>query len=556
MSEFWDQYARARVSRRRAIRSGAVAVIAAGGVALVGCDLRGGGSSHNDEDAGTPRQGGTLRFGTTVPASYGLDPHLEQGGDLPIIARLYGYPFHVDPRDDSLILDHAASVEQPASDVYVVRMGDHAYHDGAPAFGRRVRSHDMVHSMWRYRDHPLVVNHWWHANMLEGSGGSEERTVVIKTRRPYVYSLAEMGDINGGAILPQETIEQALDLRAGGAGSGPMQLGLTAGSGRVQLVRFDGHKPEMAWVDAMEWQTFSNDEEMLAAFDERRLDVVALSSSRAASEARSIGGATLLEQPSLSWLSLGFRVDRAPFADARVRRAIDIGLDRASIVDAAGGASDLTGPVSARLADGYWSLTLEEIAAAQLADRPADERRAEAQMLISAAGAAGASCVLRTADSPERRDLAEIIAQQLEGIGLTATVEALDQTSWYFAYRRGNFDAILISHPPFETPDASLRLYHSSGGGAETNPFGFGDPGIDRLIERSWREASREERRETILEAQRLMIEARALIHLFAPNEYAAAHGYVGDSGIDLPGSLARYHFRQWLGAGEGRRDD
>ena len=48
-------------------------------------------------------------------------------------------------------------------------------------------------------------------------------------------------------------------------------------------------------------------------------------------------------------------------------------------------------------------------------------------------------------------------------------------------------------------------------------------------------------------DAQRLMIEDRPLIHLFSGVGYSAAHGYVRDTGFELPGSLQRAHYRQWL---------
>jgi ABC-type oligopeptide transport system substrate-binding subunit len=101
-----------------------------------------------------------------------------------------------------------------------------------------------------------------------------------------------------------------------------------------------------------------------------------------------------------------------------------------------------------------------------------------------------------------------------------------------------------------------MRLYHSGGGNAEGNQFGFNDPALDRLIERAWQEDDREARRETVLEAQRMMLDARPMLHLIASNAYDAAHAYVRDSGVAIPAVLANYHYRQWLALPvEGRPD-
>jgi hypothetical protein len=168
--------ARRRISRRRALQSGLAVTAAAWLFPLAACD-------DDDDSGGGPRSGGTLRYGSPTAFSYGLDPHLEQGGGLAAIARAYGYMFHVDPRDDSLVLDNGASVEQPESGVYVVRLAERGFHDAAPANGRAVTGDDVVSSMMRYRDHPFVTGKWWHTRMLSGAGATNARTVLVRTSR-------------------------------------------------------------------------------------------------------------------------------------------------------------------------------------------------------------------------------------------------------------------------------------------------------------------------------------------------------------------------------------
>ncbi len=541
---YWSRFADARLSRRRALQSGAALAAGALSWPLVGCTDE----AHAPTDEGTPRSGGTVRFGTSLPLSYGLDPHLEQGSGLPIVAKLYGYTHHVDPRDDALILDHAASIEQAEPDVFVFRLGEHRFHDASPANGRTVNGDDVVYSMRRFRDHPLVVSDWWHTNMLIGEGAADPRTVIVRTKRPYAYSLHEMGQINAGAILPRESIDGQFDLRAGGGGSGPLRIDTAATPERARLPRYDEYAPQPAYVDAMEWRVFASDAEKVSAFRDLASDIVGCRDRREADELGSIDGTVIIEEPSLSWTSIGLRVDKPPFGDLRVRRAIDIALDRGAMIEiAATGGGQLAGPVNPHLGAGFWSLPATEILAAQGGDRTLDDRRTEARSLLAAAGAANATIKLQVAEVPELLDLARIVRDQLSAIGLTVDIESMPLINWFFSYRRGAFDATLISHPPYESPDSSLRLYHSGGGDGTGNPFGFKDLAIDALIERSWGETDRAARQEAVLRAQRQMIEARPLVHLFTGTAYTAARSYVRESGLELPGSLARYHYAQWL---------
>jgi hypothetical protein len=199
--------------------------------------------------------------------------------------------------------------------------------------------------------------------------------------------------------------------------------------------------------------------------------------------------------------------------------------------------------VSAALAGGYWALPREELDAASWGDRTADERLREVRALIAAA-AVDTAIDVQAPDLPEVADVAGIVEAQLRGAGFDVRIELMPLVRWFFNYRRGEFQATLISHPPSDTPDAALRLHHSGGAG---NPFGFRDAAIDAAIERTWGEEDRTARRETVLDVQRSLLEMRPQAHLFARRAYSAVRPYVRDSGLELPASLARYHYLQSL---------
>jgi ABC-type oligopeptide transport system substrate-binding subunit len=93
-------------------------------------------------------------------------------------------------------------------------------------------------------------------------------------------------------------------------------------------------------------------------------------------------------------------------------------------------------------------------------------------------------------------------------------------------------------------------MYHSAGIDGSRSPFGFADAAIDALVERSWREQERAVRRQTLLDAQRLMIAARPMVQLFTSTAYASAWRYVRGLDPSLVGNLAQYNYGQWLDRG------
>jgi peptide/nickel transport system substrate-binding protein len=385
---YWATYAHARVSRRRALAAGAAGAGAVATIAAFGC----GGKATKpapSPDAG-PRRGGTLRTGTTLPLAFGLDPHLETATGLAIFPRVYGYMLHVDPADDSVVYDQALSVEQPDAQTYIFKLREGVrFHDVPPINGRTVTSEDVALSIARYRDNPLVLNKTWHATALDKVEMPDATTVRITTSRPYVYSLAELGAVGAGAILPRELVTANADLSTAGVGSGPFRIDRASLADGVRLVRHEAYFREpLPYLDAMEWSIFASDDMKQAAFRQQQVDVVP---NRDRIEAEGLAGDSadveIASEPALAYLSLGLRTDRAPFTDPRVREAVDIALDRdAMIRDIAFGDGQVLGPVNPHLAEGNWSLPRAEIVASHRGDARIDARRADARSMLAQAG--------------------------------------------------------------------------------------------------------------------------------------------------------------------------
>lgn len=545
--DYWHRATRARVSRRRALAGAASVTAAASAAAVVGC----GGRKKADTSGGQPRSGGVLRIGTTLPIASGLDPQTETGTGLAIFPRIYGYLLHVDTRDDTVIKDHALSIEQADPTTYIFKLRpDVRFQDITPVSGRRVTAEDVAASIIRFRDNPLVASKTWHSMILDKVEAVDTATVRVTTRRPYVYSLAELGSISAGAIIPKELVQSNTDLNETSIGSGPFRLDAIARTERARIVR-DGayYRSPIPYLDAMEWTIFSDEEARLTAFKARQVDIVP---NRDSTEAQSLTAFSdkieSATEPSLASVALGLRTDRAPFSDPRVRGAIDLAIDRDALIrDIAFGNGEVLGAVNPHLAGGRWSLPRAEVLAAHSGTVAIEERRRDARALLQAAGATGAAFKLQVASIPQLIDVATVIRQQLLTLGLDIVLQELDLIQWFTNFRRGQFEATVISHLPYETTDIPTRFYHSGGPDGNGSPFGFSDGAIDQLVERSWGETDSASRQKTLLDAQRLMISARPMIQLFTSTGYSTAWKSVRNRHAELVGSAAQYNYEQWL---------
>ncbi|HZP58152.1 MAG TPA: ABC transporter substrate-binding protein [Dehalococcoidia bacterium] len=543
---------RTRVSRRRVLRAAGAAGAGLGALALGACDR--GSSGPRPTATPTPRRGGVLRTATTLPMTYGLDPQVERGTGLAIAPRVYGYLLHVDPQQsDALLLDHAERIEQPDGQTTVITLrGDIRFQDVPPVSGRAVTSADVAASIYRFRDHPFAIDKVWHATVLDAVDTPDERTLVVRTRRPYAWTLHWLGDIAGGAIYPRELVEAGADLSASGIASGPFAIEQAA-KDRVRIARNPAyHDATLPYLDAMEWRIFADDGAKLDALDRREAEMAELRDRREADEAAARDPRIEVDaQPSLAWLSVGLRVDAPALRDGRVREALDLALDRdAFIRDVAFGEGQVLGPVNPHLAGGFWSLPESDVRRASSPGASADDRLGGARRLLAAVGVADLTFALQTPARPQMIDIATVVRDQLRRIGVDVRIDELDPLAWFANFRRGAFEATLIAHAPYDSPDIPVRYYHSGGVDGSANQFGFSDAELDGLIERSWGESDRDARRRTLLDAQRGMQRSRAMLQLFTGTQYRAAWGYVRNRRPDLLGPLAQEHAGLWLDEG------
>jgi peptide/nickel transport system substrate-binding protein len=132
-------------------------------------------------------------------------------------------------------------------------------------------------------------------------------------------------------------------------------------------------------------------------------------------------GAKLIDLPSVNFVWLGLNMARPPFDDARLRKAIRLGIDVADVIAAA--YDGTVEPARALLAPGmlgHWP------------DAPAPVHDpAAARAIIAEAGRSGLTARLTLLNKPAYRAAGEVIQAQLREIGVTIELHPLDDASYW-----------------------------------------------------------------------------------------------------------------------------
>jgi peptide/nickel transport system substrate-binding protein len=220
--------------------------------------------------------------------------------------------------------------------------------------------------------------------------------------------------------------------------------------------------------------------------------------------------------------------NRSPFfAEARVRRALTMLLDRASIVR-----NLYRG--SARIISGPWApdspaydptilpLPFDPEAAARLLDE-AGWRDTDGNGIRDRGGREFAFDLLVSAGSTVGREIDEMLAAELARIGVTARVRSLEWATFVERVDAGDFEAASLAWSAVDPNPDPYPYWHSS----QCAPNGLNDgcyrnPEADRLMEEARREMDPARRREIFHRLHRIFRDdAPAIFVVNASQKYA-----------------------------------
>ncbi|MEQ3625841.1 MAG: ABC transporter substrate-binding protein [Celeribacter sp.] len=220
---------------------------------------------------------------------------------------------------------------------------------------------------------------------------------------------------------------------------------------------------------------------------------------------------------------LMMNLDNAPFDDKRVRMAVDHALDIDFIIDKAvfGLAKAATGPVSSELAWAYTPDTKQYKYDVEAAKALLDEAgypdsggtRFETSVIVNRANDAFVKA-------------AQIVAEQLRGVGIQVEVKALDAaTVAETVYVKRDFGMYIQSLTTGPDPAMGVQRQYVSSNIRPvpyTNGIGYRNDEIDEIFAKAAASADREERATLYKQASKILCDDCALVWLYENPTYSA----------------------------------
>lgn len=308
----------------------------------------------------------------------------------------------------------------------------------------------------------------------------DDYTVEITLPRPDGMALAKLSDI-GGRILSAAALEEhGADIGKNPVGAGPFKFVSATSGQQVVLEAFEEYHGDRAEVDQLVLQQVQDASTIISSLISGDISATQFTPFSAAEQ--------LKAEESVTVYDTGYGADAIMMLDARkpalaeleVRQAINLAIDRQTIVDQA-----FFGV--AALPDGYSIPPLLDDYDDSLADLSAyDPDRA--RQLLDSVGAVGRTVHVMAASDSWHPKAAQIVRQNLQDIGLKVETESVDPATYFSrVYDTENaFHELMIWERNIYVPDADNMV------GAMAVPTGvYGDvatglnslPGAERFTE-------------------------------------------------------------------------
>lgn len=256
--------------------------------------------------------------------------------------------------------------------------------------------------------------------------------------------------------------------------------------------------------------------------------------------------ARLFSFPGRTVYYVGWNNERAPFDDARVRRAVALAIDRRQVIEAllhGQGELAITSipPWHPVYPDDVQPLPYARDQAAALLDSVGWSDRNNDGLRENAQGRPFRFTLL-TSDDALRRSVAEVLQSQLREIGADVQIRVLEFQTMLAQHKNRDFDAVFTNWvlDNFKVASTPNALFHSREAEVplSSNRSGVRIPALDTLIERGGAATSVEEQRRIWREFTQVLQREQPVTFMFWVNETAAVRGGVGGVRMDPRGEL------------------
>lgn len=339
----------------------------------------------------------------------------------------------------------------------------------------------------------------------------DSTTVRVTLKQPWRPFLAALGERPGFIVSPTAVEQYGENFGRNPVGTGPYRLAEWVDDSHIALERFEDYwdkgKPYLDRIEIRHVPDIQVRATMLRTGEAHLIDEVDPS---VVATLRDIPGIAVEEYDSWRWYGTQCDVDKPPFDNPDLRKALAYATDREAIKQLIFGG---TGRVMSHPIAGGWAYdsSLDGLMAFDLA---------KAREHLAKAGVAGQTFKLTASNSRLEQDLAQVLQAQYQELGITVEIETVDSAEAFQLIKDDKTNWSLTNWRPRADPDGLLRiLWHSQG---FQNTTGFNNPEVDRLLDEAAATYDTARAAELYHQVERIIVEDAHYVFIHASAVFAA----------------------------------
>lgn len=252
--------------------------------------------------------------------------------------------------------------------------------------------------------------------------------------------------------------------------------------------------------------------------------------------------------PANVYTYLGYNLREPFFSEIKVRQALAYAIDRQAIIDGVllGLGKPCTGPFS------YVSWAYNP----RVKPYPHEPERARRMLLdagwkdtdddgiLDRQGRPFRFTILTNQGNSERIHAAEIIQQNLKGVGIDAKIRVMEWQAFLEQVDKRSFDAIILGWSMGRDPDIYDIWHSSKTKKGEYNFVGYKNPEVDRLLVAGRRTFDTEKRKKIYYRIHKILADEQPYAFLYVPDATPIVHKRF--KGIEVAPLGIMYNFIHW----------
>ncbi len=421
---------------------------------------------------------------------------------------------------------------------------------------RELVADDVVFSFNHLANSPKKIpNYFDHVNKVEAT---DRHTVLFSFKDYFAEWDYRFGWGYYSSILPKEVVAAGATNWKNHNGSGPFMLtDFVSGNSNTYTknpIYWDketigGQAYKLPFVDKLVYRIIKDEAAQHAALRTGKLDILESIRWSAVEELKK-------SAPQLKWSRwtnmsgtfLSMRVDTKPFTDVRVRRALNMAVNKQEIVKSYyGGNAELFGyPQHPDYIGYYEPLSAMPESIKELFAYNPDKAK---KLLAEAGYPNGFSFKVQVCScNPDHMDLLPLVAAYLEKVGVKVQLQPMEYGAFLSAMTSKKLEAGYFMNNGHSNPTTTIRKSFVTG--QTWNPSQWADPAFDRKMNVVYGERDEGKRQALLKEMTREIVDKAPYIWLPTPYVYTAWWPWVKNYNGELRAGAVRpgpIYARLWL---------